>query len=154
MIRVVNGNTRLSDELYCSIAYTEKILGRTANEVYGYSYSIVGNTIFQVYTPHKSFNGFITPLRRYIYLPDYNISDGFTEMGMPTPERVICDFLKYPNELGAGIYIADAITGYLEDGGDLKNVKSLMSILNIDESKLDYWLSLDLSEGSNMCAKE
>lgn len=154
MINIINGRNKLSEELYYNIACKEKILGKTANEVYGFSYPTVGDIIFQVYTPNELFSGIVTPLRRYIYLKDYNLSEGFTETGMPTAERVICDFLKYPNELGAGLYIADAISGYLEDNGKIESIKCLMNKLNIENSKLDYWLNIDLSEGSNMYAKE
>lgn len=126
-------------------------VGNTANMIHGYSNSSI-RSILQLYTPMKELNNCTTLLRRFIYLPNYDMTRGIKN-NYPTPERTICDFLMYPKELCSDLYLMDAIEGYKEEFGDFCKVYDMLKDFNIDKKDFDYWLDY-LWEGSNSFAVE
>lgn len=140
-----------SDELMLNMINNNIVVGCSAVSLLGYS-SINVNYGINVYTPLKEFNGFVTKLRKFIYLPNYDIN--VSRLGsLPTKEKVVCDFLMYPKELSADLYMLDALEGYYEEFGNFDKVYELMKELNIPNEKLDEWFP-KMWNGSNWYADD
>lgn len=121
------------------VSKVSSVVGETATIYNGYSYGDPNNTML-CRTNVRWLNGYFTGLRRFIYLANYNTVIGING-GFPNSERTICDFLMYPKELGAGVYMPDIMEGYNEENdGDFSKVYDMMAELGIERSKLDYWL--------------
>ena len=127
-------------ELPERILYTSKILGRSANEIHGWTYPIAGGSKISVYTSCEARDGLVTCLRRFIFLDNYNTKNGFLISGLPTAERVICDYLSYPDRLCADMYLCEALEGYIEEHENFSAVYDLMQILKIDKGKLQIYI--------------
>lgn len=139
MLKAVNGRKYISEEVVNNMLYRSRVLGVTGSELYGWCYPIYGERIFQVYTEDKLLDDYCTPLRHLFYLPDYNLSIGFDRDMMPSPERVICDFIKYPERLGTSIYIGEALEGYLEDNKDFSKIYNMLGLLNIPRENFEQY---------------
>ena len=96
MINVING-AKISYEKLIGILLNDIPVSDTANFINGYSYANIGNRV-KVYTPVEALHDIITSLRRFIYLPNYNTELGIVK-NIPSKERVICDFLMYPQRV-------------------------------------------------------
>lgn len=145
MINVING-AKISYEKLIGILLNDIPVSDTANFINGYSYTNISNGI-KIYTPVKALHNTITPLRRFIYLPNYNTELGIIK-NIPSKERVICDFLMYPKELSANLYLLDALEGYEEEFGSFDNIYALMDILKIPHILLNNWLPRMWSGGN------
>lgn len=122
------------------ISSFSSIIGETAAIYNGYSYGDPNNTML-CRTNVRWLNGFFTGLRRFVYLENYDDVKGIYN-GFPSKERTICDFLMYPKELGAELYLIDTLNGYSEENdGDFSKVYEMMAELGIERGKLDYWLN-------------
>lgn len=146
MLKVLNSSNGISYERVMSLINYDIPVGDTANVLNGYSYANLRNG-FQVYTPNKDLDNLVTSIRRFIYLPDYNTKIGI-DHNIPSPERVICDFLMYPDKLSSSLYLLDAMEGYVEEYGNFDKVYEMMSLFNIPKEKLDDFMPY-MWQGSN-----
>lgn len=116
-----------------------RIIGLGAIIFNGYSYeNLIGNITYL--SVCKNFDGLSTGVARLIYIEDYKEPDFGFENHVTTPERTICDFLMYPEELHADLWIYDAIEGYIDDDetpDDFHLVYEMMEHLGIDKQLLD-----------------
>lgn len=85
-------------------------------------------------------DGLATSLRKFIFLENYNTTDGFLNSGLPTAERVICDYLSFPDKLSANMYLCEALEGYLEEHSDFSKVYNLMRVLKINKDRLQPYI--------------
>lgn len=125
-----------------------KVVGLGANIMNGYGQqSLCGNMTFLCSI--KELDGLDSGLWRFVYIKDYKDNGiGFYNNGVTTPERTICDFIMYPDELSAGLWVWDALEGYEDEyNGDWSKVYEMMDILGISRKKLDSLLD-DLLEMS------
>lgn len=136
----------ISFENICKLSYDNFVVSDTANFFNGHSYSNPSYGI-EVYTSNKDLNDLRTPLRRFIYLKDYDTHTGMIG-NTPNEERTICDFLMYPKELGANLYLLDALEGYEEEYGNFDKVYEMMKIFGIPREKLDSWIPYMWSGGN------
>lgn len=123
-----------------NILYSSKVLSHTANWLYGWSYPVYGGSRAIVYTGNKDLDGLTTPLRILKYLENYNTKLGFNTNGFPLAERVICDYLLYPKELGADIWLCEALEGYIEDNDDFSKVVEMANSLNVSIDLLNSYI--------------
>lgn len=131
-----------------SALYVGHIIGLGAVILNGYSYeNLVGNVTYLCNC--KELDGVSSAVFRLVYIKDYKEPDfGFQENHVSSPERTICDFLMYPEELQADLWIYDAIEGYIEDDetpDDFHLVYEMMEKLGIDKGLLDERLH-DINE--------
>lgn len=127
------------DSIIEYIVSNYKVVGVGATILNGYSYipCIYGLTI---YTSVKDLNGFSSLLRKMVYLENYNSEIGYEESNVSSPERTICDYLMYPDELNAGLYLLDTLEGYEDEFGNFDKVYEMMNKLGIQRSELDKWI--------------
>ena len=122
-----------------------KIIGLGAVILNGYSYeNLEGNISYLCNC--KEFDGAFDGVCRYIYIENYREPDyGYTEGGViPTPERMICDFFMYPDELNFNLYVWDALIGYQDDDetpDDFSLVFEMFDHFGLDKSKLESAIS-------------
>lgn len=124
---------------YISANY--KVIGLGATILNGYSY-IPCTCGLPIYTDVKELDGFSSLFRKMVYLENYNTSIGYEDSNISSPERNICDYLMYPKELGANLYLLDALEGYEDEFGNFDKVYEMMNELNIPKDKLDKWIPL------------
>lgn len=116
-----------------------KVVGLGATILNGYSY-VPCTCGLTIYTPVPELDGMSCIFRRMIYLEGYNTEIGYEESNISSPERNICDYLMYPEKLGAGSYLLDAMEGYEEEFGNFDKVYEMMEKFNIPREKLDEWM--------------
>lgn len=119
------------------------IIGLGAIILNGYSNEyIIGNLTYL--TNIKDLDGLSTGIFKLIYIKDYKEPDFGFNNHVSTPERTVCDFLMYPNELCADLWIYDILEGYLEDEdtpNDWGKVYEMMEHFGIDRCLLEDRLS-------------
>ena len=144
MIKVTNSGNEIDLDNLILFATDEILVSDSANVFNGYSYSdpVYG---IQVYTPNEFLDGIRTPMRHFIYLPNYDTNIGYEGL-RASKERVICDFLLYPEKLGAYQFLPDALEGYMEENGSFENVCVMMDTMGIPRSELDKWTPLMWSD--------
>lgn len=117
-----------------------RIIGLGASILNGYSYeSLLGGITY--YCPCKELDGVSDGVSRLIYLSGYpEIELGVDCDNFTNPERTICDFLMYPEELNADLFLYDLLEGYRDDEDtpdDWNRVYEMMKKLDIPKEKLD-----------------
>lgn len=123
-----------------NVLYSSKVLSHTANWLYGWSYPVYGGSRAIIYTGNKDLDDLTTPLRILKYLENYDTEIGFNTNGFPLAERVICDYLLYPKELGADIWLCEALEGYIEDNDDFSKVVEMANSLNVSIDLLNSYI--------------
>lgn len=129
----------ISEGLISFVMRNGIVVGFWATVLNGYSYPCFEAPL-TVVTDDSFFRDYQDVVVNYVYIPSYNKSVGIVD-GLTSSERTICDFLMYPKELGAGVYMPDIMEGYNEENsGDFSKVYDMMAELGIERCKLDYWL--------------
>lgn len=123
-----------------NVLYFSKVLSYTANWLYGWSYPVYGGSRAIIYTGNRDLDDLTTPLRILKYLENYNTKIGFNANGFPLAERVICDYLLYPRELGADLWLCEALEGYIEDNEDFSKVVEMAKSLNASIDLLNSYI--------------
>lgn len=141
-----NINRNISEEHLLNIIDNNIVVGNSANVLNGYAYGGI-NAPVSVLTENKILDGLATPLRYFIYLPNYDKTTGIRN-NISNEERTICDFLMYPKELGIGLYLLDAMEGYEEEYGNFDKVYEMMEVFGITREKLDRWVPFMWSGGN------
>ena len=99
---------------------------------------------FSILTSSPELNGYFSGIYKYIYLPNYNKSIGFDNIGsIPSAERAICDYILY-SELLPEFEFLEALDFYMqdEDYGDISKIKDLGLNLGIAKDKLNQYLRM------------
>ena len=126
------------DKLEC-IINDNKVVGLGATILNGYStVNPFGGLKFLA--PCEELNGVYSSVFEYVYLNGYNNVIGYEESNVSSPERTICDYLMYPNELNAGLYLLNTLEGYEDEFGNFDKVYEMMDKLGIQRSELDKWI--------------
>lgn len=126
------------DKLNC-IIQDNKVIGLGATILNGYS-TINPFGGLKFLATCEELNGVSSSVFEYIYLSEYNETIGYEDSNISSPERNICDYLMYPKELGADLYLLDALEGYEDEFGNFDKVYEMMDKLNIKRSELDMWI--------------
>lgn len=87
-------------------------------------------------TSSEILDGLRDGMRRFIYLPDYDREIGYP-CSIADPERVICDYLMYPDRLHGYRDFWDLLEGYEEDHKDFSKVYEMMDLFHLDRKLLD-----------------
>ena len=118
--------------------FSGKITGLGASILLGYSMEwLWGNVL--VVAPSRSIDGLFTGCEKFVYLENYDRQTGFNEY-LPSPERLICDFLMYPEELKFNLYYWDVLEGYIDDDdtpNDFNRVYAMLDFFKIAREKFD-----------------
>lgn len=133
--------SRVASLLY-KYVYRGHVIGLGANILNGYSYEpAVGGLTYLSNCPELVGN--INGVYQFVYIKDYREPEYGFENCVSTPERTICDFLMYPEELEKDLWVYDAIEGYIEDDetpDNLTEVYNMMDHFGIDRQLLDELL--------------
>lgn len=146
-----NINKGITDIHLTNVIENNIVVGSSANVFNGYAYDGI-NAPVTVLAENKILDGLATPLRYFIYLPNYDKTTGIRN-NISNEERTICDFLMYPKELGIGLYLLDAMEGYEEEFGNFDKVYEMMDKFGIPREKLDEWIP-HMWLGGNYCATD
>ena len=115
------------------------IIGLGALILNGYSYeNLIGNITYL--SNCKEMGTFDTVVTRHIYIEGYKEKDYGFENHIATPERMICDFIMYPEELSADLWVHNAIIGYIEDDetpNDFHLIYEMLDHFGVDRSLFD-----------------
>lgn len=117
-----------------------KVVGLGASILNGYSYAPY-TCCLPVYTPVKDMNDIRGFFFRFVYLEDYNEEIGYEEGNIPSPERTICDYLMYPKELHAYLYLVETLEGYEEEYNNFDRVYEMMKLFNIPKDFLSPYIN-------------
>lgn len=128
----------LSNEELCTLISIGYITGLGALVLNGYSYESIEGGLTYV-TKAEELHDMLTDCARLVYLPNYNFEIGYEEdPHVASSERMICDFLMYPEELYDYLYLCDALIGYKDEfNWDFSKVREMLIRLGGDESSLD-----------------
>ena len=146
-----NIKKNVTDEHLTNVIENNIVVGSSATVLNGYAYGGI-NAPVTVLAENKILDGLATPLRYFVYLPDYDKTTGIRN-NITNEERTICDFLMYPKELGIGLYLLDAMEGYEEEFGNFDKVYEMMNKFGIPREKLDEWIP-HMWSGGNYCATD
>lgn len=129
----------MEDYLSCG-----RIIGLGAMILNGYSYeNLLGNITYLCCS--SELDGVSDGVSSMVYIPNYKeVDTGVSCNNFTNPERTICDFLMYPKELDADLWIYEALEGYIEDDetpDDFHLVYEMMGHFGIDKSLLDERLA-------------
>lgn len=158
MNKSCSGLTNLVDDMYKYISIEDSlvkgihVVGIGALIFNGLSYCLPECNI-TVLTQDKDADGWFSGIYRYIYIPNYDMSIGWSEDScVPTPERAICDYLLYPEYL-IRYEVYESIIFYADDDelGDFEEIVKTGQALGISEEDvrclLDEAMDCMLREG-------
>lgn len=117
------------------------IIGLGANILNGYSYEHLEGHLTYL-CDCRELNNLFNGIATLIFIEGYKEPNFGFENCVSTPERTICDFLMYPEELQKDLWLLDAIEGYYEEYGNFDKVYEMLDHFGIPHTEFDEYVEV------------